>query len=146
MTTEPYPLTGFLAVNLVRPVSGTCIGRLAAGWRAARSVSRDATRPKAAGRPGLLGGAGIGAWQRLVGGGVAGLLALTTSGFAFQNPNGASVRMSPKVFMGSLFVALTVFLYVSVGGLLLGPVFGTLINRAVQAHRHAGGKEDLVVR
>ena len=57
-----------------------------------------------------------------------------------------SQLMSLKVFMGSYFVALSVFLYAFVGGLLLGPVLGTFMNRAVQGDRHAGGKEDLVVR
>jgi hypothetical protein len=50
--------------------------------------------------------------------------------------------MEPAVFLGSFFVALSVFLYAFVGGLLLGPVFGTLVNRTVRA----GGEEDLVVR
>ncbi len=44
--------------------------------------------------------------------------------------------------MGSFFVALSSFLYAFAGGLLLGPVFGTLVNRTIRA----GGKEDLVVR
>jgi hypothetical protein len=82
-----------------------------------------------------------------VGGGVAallfwGLMAVTISGFTLHSPVELSVLMSPRVFMGSFFVALSAFLYAFVGGLLLGPVFGTLVNRAVRS----GGKENLVVR
>ena len=142
--TEPYPLTGFLVAALVCTALGSCIGTLAVG-QTARSIGKDATR-EAAGRPGLLGGAGIGALQGLVGGGVAGHLALTTSGFALQDPIELSVLMSPRVFMGSFFVALSVFLYAFVGGLLLGPVFRSLVDGAVRAYWHAGGKEDFVVR
>jgi hypothetical protein len=48
--------------------------------------------------------------------------------------------------MGSFFVALLAFLYRQVWGLLLGLIFGTLINRAVCTGEEAAGKEDLVVR
>ncbi len=149
--TEPYPLTGFHVVALVCAALGSCIGTLVAG-QTARSIGKDATRPRAAGRSGLSGGAGIGALQGLVGGGVAALLfwalmALTISGFTLRNPVELSVLMSPRVFMGSFFVALSVFLYAFVGGLLLGPLFGTLINRTVKdAGSNGGGKEESVVR
>ena len=73
-----------------------------------------------------------------MGGGVAalifwGIMAVSISGFTLQNPVELSVLMEPDVFLGSFFVALSVFLYVLVGGLLLGPVFGTLVNRASPA-------------
>jgi hypothetical protein len=43
---------------------------------------------------------------------------------------------------------LSVFLYAFVGGLLLGPVFGTLVNRIARknAEDSAAKEEDLVVR
>jgi hypothetical protein len=100
-------------------------------------------------------GIGIGALQGLVGGGVAALLfwvlmAITASGFTLRNPVDLSVLMSPRVFMGSFFVALSALLYAFVCGLLLSPIFGTLINCAVRigkdAGGDAGGKENLVVR
>jgi hypothetical protein len=95
-----------------------------------------------------------------VGGGVAallvwGIMAVSISGFTLRNPVELSVLMEPDVFLGSFFVALSVFLYAFVGGVVLGPVFGTLVNRAVRAASVAGGKDagddaagkkDLVVR
>jgi hypothetical protein len=99
----------------------------------------------------VLEGIGTGAVQGLVGGGFAALLfwvlmALAASGFTLQNPVELSVLTSPRVFLGSFFVALSAFLYALAGGLLLGPVFGTLVNHAVRAGKDAGEKEDLVVR
>ena len=41
--------------------------------------------------------------------------------------------MSPRIFLRSFFVALSVFVHVVAGGLLLGPDFGALVNRAVGA-------------
>jgi NhaP-type Na+/H+ or K+/H+ antiporter len=95
-----------------------------------------------------------------VGGGVAallvwGIMAVSISGFTLRNPVELSVLIEPDVFLGSFFVALSVFLYACVGGVVLGPVFGTLVNRAVRAGIVAGdkdagddaaGKKDLVVR
>lgn len=139
--TDPYQLTGFLVLALVCAVLSGCVGTLAAGRRATRNT----------GRPGFLAGVGTGALQGLVGGGVAALLfwvlmALTISGFTLRNPVELSVLMSPRVFLGSFFVALSAFAYAFVGGLLLGPVFGTLVNRAVRAGKDASGKENLIVR
>ncbi len=145
---ESYQLMGLLiAVLLCAALSG-CIGTLAAGRRAARNAAPS----KDADHPGVLSGVRIGALQGLVGGGVAALLfwvlmVLTTSGFSLQNPVDVSTLMRPRVFLGSFFVALSVFLYAFVGGLLLGPLFGTLINRTVKdAGSNGGGKEDPVVR
>lgn len=141
--TDPYRLSGLLVASLVCAVLSGCVGTLAAGRRAARLASRTG----GARRSSLLAGIGTGASQGLVGGGVAalifwGIMAVSISGFTLQNPVELSVLMGPDVFLGSFFVALSVFLYALVGGLLLGPVFGTLVNRTVRA----GRKEDLVVR
>ncbi len=137
LMTNPYRLSGLLVASLVCAALSGCVGTLAAGRRAARS----------GGPSGLLAGVGTGASQGLVGGGVAalllwGIMAVSISGFTLRNPVELSVLMEPDVFLGSFFVALSVFLYALVSGLLLGPVFGTLVNRTVRA----GEKEDLVVR
>ena len=139
--TDPYQLTGLLVAALVCAALSGAVGTLAAGLRVARK----------GGRSGFLAGIGTGVFQGLVGGGAAALLfwalmALTISGFTLRNPVDISVLMSPRVFLGSFFVALSAFLYAFAGGLLLGPVFGRLINRAVRAHSGAEGKENLVVR
>ena len=139
--TDPYQLTGLLVAALVCAALSGAVGTLAAGLRAVRK----------GGRSGFLAGIGTGVFQGLVSGGAAALLfwalmALTISGFTLRNPVEISVLMSPRVFLGSFFVALSAFLYAFAGGLLLGPVFGKLINRAVRARGGAGGKEDLVVR
>ncbi len=144
--TSPYRLTGFLVAALICAALSGCIGTLAAGRRAARSAPTEGTR-----RSEVLAGLRTGASQGLVGGGVAALLfwvliAVTASGFTLLDPVELSVLTSPRVFIGSFFVALSVLLYAFLGGLLLGPIFGTLVNRAVRADKGAGGKEDLVVR
>ena len=143
LMTSPYQLTGFLVAGLACAALSGCVGTLAAGRWAAK---------KGAGRSGFLAGVGTGAFQGLVGGSVAALLiwalmAVTISGFTLRNPVEISVLMSPRVFTGSFFVALSAFVYALVGGLLLGPIFGTLVNRVIRAGRDAAGrKEDLVVR
>ena len=88
----------------------------------------------------MLAGLGTGFFQGLVGGAFAALLiwalmALTLAGFSLQNPVELATLMSPRIFMGSFFVALSAFVYVVAGGLLLGPAFGTLVNRAVAPER-----------
>jgi hypothetical protein len=113
--TRPYRLSG-------------CVGTLAAGHRAARRKESG----------GVLAGLGTGLFQGLLGGAFAALLiwalmALTLAGFSLQNPVELATLMSPRIFLGSFFVALSVF--VVAGGLLLGPAFGTLINRAVAPER-----------
>ncbi len=144
--TDPYRLTGFLIAALVCAALSGCVGTLVAGRRAARCGRRS----------GVLGGSGLGMLQGLAGGLVAALLlwvlmAITTSGFTLQDPVELSALMRPRVFLGSFFVALSTFVYALVGGLLLGPVFGKLIDRAVRSGSKdvgddAGGKEKLVVR
>ncbi|MDQ4063193.1 MAG: hypothetical protein M3122_04700 [Actinomycetota bacterium] len=142
--TDPYRLTGFLIAALGCAVLSGCVGTLAAGRRAARRV----------GRSGFVDGVGTGIAQGLVGGGIAallfwGLMALTISGFTLRNPVDVSVLMSPRVFIGSFFVALSAFVYALIGGLLLGPVFGRLVNRTVRSNKEdksTDEREDLVVR
>jgi hypothetical protein len=142
MMAEPYQLTGLLVAALLCAALSGCIGTLAAGRRAAKST----------GRSGVLAGVKTGAFQGLVGGGIAALLfwalmALTTSGFSLQNPVDVSILMRPQVLLGSFFVALSVFWYAVVGGLLLGPIFGTLVNGITRKNAEDGAaKEDLVVR
>jgi len=141
--TSPYQLTGFLVAGLVCAALSGSLGTLVAGRRAVK---------KGDGRLGLLAGIVTGALQGLAGGVVAALLiwalmAITLSGFTLRNPVELSVLMSPRVFLGSFFVALSAFAYALVGGIVLGPIFGTLVNRTVRAGRDISGeKEDLVVR
>ena len=131
--TTPYRLSGFLVAALVCAALSGCVGTLAAGRRAV-------ARPGKSARRGMVAGFGTGFFQGLVGGAFAALLiwalmALTLSGFSLQNPVELATLMSPRIFMGSFFVALSVFVYVVAGGLLLGPAFGTLVNRAVAPER-----------
>ncbi len=142
LMTNPYQLTGLLIAGLACAALSGWVGTLAAGRRAAKD----------AGRSGLLARAKIESLQGLVGGGVAALLiwtlmAVTISSFTLRNPVELSVLISPRVFTGSLFVALSASVYTLLDGILLSPLFGTLVNRAIRAGRGAaGGKEDLVVR
>src|SRR4028119_1327038 len=141
--TSPYQLTGFLVAGIACAALSGTLGTLFAGRRAAK---------RGGGRSGLLAGVLTGALQGLAGGIVAALLiwalmATTLSGFTLRNPVELSVLMSPRVFLGSFFVALSTFAYALVGGVLLGPIFGTLINRTVRAGENVPGeKEDLIVR
>src|SRR5829696_8633226 len=125
--TRPYRLTGVLVAALVCAALSGCVGTLVAGRRAALRE----------GGGGLLAGLGTGFLQGLVGGTFAALLiwalmALTLSGFTLENPVELSTLMRPRVFLGSFFVALWVFLYAVAGGTLLGPAFGRLVDRAVR--------------
>jgi hypothetical protein len=125
--TRPYRLSGFLVASIVCAALSGCVGTLAAGGRALRKRSNE----------GLLAGLSTGLLQGLVGGAFAAaliwaLMALTLSGFTLDDPVELSTLMSPRIFLGSFFVALSVFLYAIAGGLLLGPAFGTLVNRVVR--------------
>jgi hypothetical protein len=143
LMTDPYQLTGFLVAGLACAALSGSLGALVAGRRAVK---------KGGERSSLLVGVLTGALQGLAGGIVAALLiwalmAITLSGFTLRNPVELSVLMSPRVFLGSFFVALSTFAYALVGGVLLGPIFGTLINRTVRAGKNVPGeKEDLIVR
>lgn len=137
-------LTGFLAAALASAALSGAAGALAAGRRAARRASIEKSA-----RSRLLSGVATGAVQGLVGGAVAALLlwalmAVTISGFTLRDPVAASVLMSPRVFLGSFFVALSAFVYALAGGLVLGPLFGPLVGRA--AGGGVRGKEGSLVR
>jgi hypothetical protein len=143
LMTDPYQLTGFLVAGLACAALSGSLGTLVAGRRAVKKGGK---------RSSLLVGVLTGVLQGLAGGIVAALLiwalmAITLSGFTLRNPVELSVLMSPRVFLGSFFVALSTFAYALVGGVLLGPIFGTLINRTVRAGNNVSGeKEDLIVR
>lgn len=127
--TRPYRLSGFLVAALACAALSGAVGTLAAG--------RWSARGKVGGRRGLVGALGAGLFQGLIGGAVAalliwGLMAVTLSGFTLENPVELATLMSPRVFLGSFFVSLSVFVYALVGGVLLGPAFGTLVNRSVR--------------
>lgn len=127
---SPGRLDGFLiSAVLCAAVSGA-VGTLAAGYRAAVRRREDVKSS------GIQAAFGVGLVQGIVGGGVAAvaiwaLMAATISGFPLANPTNPSALMRPQVFVGSFFVALSVFLYALAGGLLLAPAFGTLVNRVV---------------
>lgn len=128
--TRPYRPTGFLVAALACAALSGCVGTLVAGRRAVLRKQNGEQRP-------VLAGLGTGFLQGLVGGAFAALLiwvlmALTLSGFSLENPVDLSVLMSPRVFLGSFFVALSVFLYAVAGGTLLGPAFGRLVDRTVK--------------
>jgi len=140
---DPLRLTGFLVAALACASLSGATGTLVAGRRAARRASFRNGGPK------LLTSMAIGAIQGLIGGAVAALLiwalmAVTISGFSLRGPLEPSVLMSPRVFLGSFFVALSVFVYALVGGLVLGPLFGALVERVVRGK--VRGKEEPVVR
>ena len=120
--------SGFLVASVVCAIFSGCVGTLAAGQRLLVRLKKGAKGE------GLMSSLGVGLFQGFAGGGVAallfwGLMAVTISGFSPLNPEGLSRLMSPQVFLGSFFVALTVFMYVVVVGILLGPLFGPLIRR-----------------
>ena len=132
--TDPYRLTGFLVVALLCAAVSGVVGTFVAGQR---TLKRPAGRKI---RGAVLRGVGIGAVQGLVGGAFAALLfwvvmALTISGFTLRDPVELSVLMSPRIFLGSFFVALSAFAYTLVGGLLLGPIFGPLVERAANKEK-----------
>lgn len=131
--TRPFEVSGFLIAAVVCAAVSGAIGTLVAGRRAAvHSGTRSGNK-----RSAVVASLGTGLFQGLVGGAVAAflifaLMAVTLSGFTLSNPSGVSVLMSPRIFLGGFFVALSVFVYVLAGGLLLGPAFGTLVNRLVR--------------
>ncbi len=134
--TDPYKLTGFLVVALLCAAVSGAAGTLVAGRRTMRRASgRKGTRGAAA-----LRGIAVGAVQGIVAGALAALLfwtvmALTISGFTLRDPVEIAVLMSPRIFLGSFFVALSAFAYTLVGGLLLGPLFGLLVERTVSKEK-----------
>ena len=82
----------------------------------------------------------VGAVQGIVAGTLAALLfwtvmAVAISGFTLRGPVELSVLMSPRIFLGSFFVAFSAFVYTLVGGLLLGPLSGPLVERAASKEK-----------
>jgi len=108
-------------------LSGAAGTLLAGRWAVLRRGSAKA-------RGGILGGLGTGLAQGCFGGLVAAALfwavmTVIITGFSFARPVPPSALTEPSVLLGSFFVALSAFGYAVVGGLLLGPLFGTLVNR-----------------
>lgn len=140
---DPFKPTAFLTAALACAALSGAAGTLAAG----RRVARRASARKSGSRSRILASVGTGALQGLVGGAVAALLfwammAGMISGFTLSTPVEPSALMSPRVFLGSFFVALSAFVYVLVGGLVLAPLFGSLVQRVVRG----AAKEDPLVR
>lgn len=138
---NPLRPDGFLVAAVLCALLSGIVGTLAAGHRAA-------VRPRKARRNKVMAGFGTGSFQGLVGGGVAalifwGIMAFVISGFTIGGATDLSSLMRPQVFLGSFFVSLSVFVYALAGGLLLGPVFGTLVNRVAGAGANAGAKGEL---
>ena len=134
--TDPYKLTGLLVVALLCAAVSGAAGTFVAG----RRVLRRATGRKSTRGAAVLRGVAVGAVQGLVAGVLAAMLfwvvmAVTISGFTLQDPVELSVLMSPRIFLGSFFVAVSAFAYTLVGGLLLGPLFGPLVERAVSKEK-----------
>lgn len=132
---DPYRLTGFLVVALLCAAVSGAAGTFVAGRRTLRRAPDRKVR-----RPAVLRGVVVGAVQGLVAGVLVALLfwvvmAVTISGFTLQDPVELSVLMSPRIFLGSFFVALSAFAYTLVGGLLLGPLFGPLVERAASKEK-----------
>ncbi|HET7478377.1 MAG TPA: hypothetical protein VFJ72_02550 [Rubrobacteraceae bacterium] len=125
---RPFHLSGFLVAAVACSVVSGSVGTLVAGRRAIRPGKK---------RGAVAAALGTGLFQGLAGGALSAaliwaLMAVTLSGFTLGNPVQLATLMSPRVFLGGFFVALSVFVYVLAGGLLLGPVFGTLINSLVR--------------
>lgn len=117
-------VSGFLVGAVLCAALSGSAGTLAAGRRA---TARGAGR-------GVFAGLVTGLFQGLVGGLFAAfliwaLMAVTLSGFTVSNPTAFADLMQARVLLGSFFVALSAFVYTLVCGVLLGPAFGTLINR-----------------
>ncbi|MEW6637375.1 MAG: hypothetical protein AB1425_11265 [Actinomycetota bacterium] len=124
---RPFEVSGFLVAGVLSAALGGCAGAFVAGRRAAR-------------RRGFSGGLVTGLQWGLVGGAVAAaliwtLMSFTLSGFSPAKPSTLPDLMSPRILLGGFFVSLSVFLYALAGGLLLGPVFGVLVNRAARGDK-----------
>lgn len=132
--TDPYKLTGFLVVALLCAAVSGAAGTFVAGMRTLRRAGRKSTGDAAA-----LRGVAVGAAQGLVAVVLAALLfwvvtAVTISGFTTQDPVDLTVLISPRIFLGSFFVAPSAF-DTLVGGLLLGPLFGPLVERVASKEK-----------
>lgn len=121
--------SGSLAYVLLSAVLGGCVGALVAGRRAARVKSGGKGRIRAGFGSGLVVGLFGGAVTAAF---VWALMAVQISGYVPGGVVEPAALMGPRAFLGSFFVSLSVFLYALAGGLLLGPLFGTLINRTAK--------------
>ena len=63
------------------------------------------------------------------------LMAPTICGFTFRDSAESSALMSPGIFPDGFFVAVSAFVYTLVGGLLLGPILGPLVERAANKEK-----------
>jgi hypothetical protein len=139
---QPGSTGGFLVAALLCAAVSGCVAALVAGRRvAARRNPPGASEGYARGSA-LLGSVGAGALLGLVGGVVAAvlfwaLMTVTLSGLSLDNPVDVSTLMRPQVFLGSFFVALSVFLYVVAAGILVSPASGALVRWAVGAGEKA---------
>lgn len=117
-------LTTFSGAAVLCAVASGAMGTLATGKRATRGGKRG---PVAATlRTGVFQGMFGALWGALC---IWVLMSLALSGFSVGN---LSALMRPQVFLGSFFVALSVFVYALAGGVLLSPIFGILVNRLVR--------------
>lgn len=135
---QPGRPSAFLLAALLCAVASGCVGALAAGRRVATRGGRKASTAGSTRASALLRSVGTGTLLGLVGGVVAAalfwaLMTITLSGLSFGNPVEVSTLMRPQVFQGSFFVALSVFLYALVAGVIVSPASGTLVRWAVGA-------------
>lgn len=113
-------------------VSGA-FGAVVAGARVGRGRGDGPGNPGKA-RTAVVRGLGTGLVQGLFGGMAAAALfwvvmSVVITELSFGRPVSPSVFTQPGVLLGSFFVALSAFAYALAGSLLLGPVFGVLVNR-----------------
>jgi hypothetical protein len=118
--------SGLAVVCVLFAVVSGAVGTLLAGRRAAL---RGAGK-----RPGVVAALATGLFQGLFGGVAAAglfwvLMTVIITGFSFGRPVPVSAFAGPGVLLGSFFVALSAFAYAVVGGVLLGPLSGALVNR-----------------
>lgn len=133
---QPASSGGFLVAALICAAVSGGVAALVAGRRVAARRERAVATGGSARGPALLGSVGAGALLGLVGGAVAAvlfwaLMTVTLSGLSLDNPVDLSTLMRPQVFLGSFFVALSVFLYVVVAGIVVSPASGALVRWAV---------------
>lgn len=122
-------LSGLLVVAVGCALLCGALGTLLAGRRVVGALSAGRKR-----RTGVFGGMGTGVMQGLFAGVIAAflvwvLMSATITGLAPGHLVSPSAFTEPRVLLGSFFVALSAFVYALVGGLLLGPLFGRLIER-----------------
>ena len=125
--TEPYGLSGFLVVALLCAAISGAADTLVDGRRTLRRILG-----RKSGATAVLMGIVAGVLALLL---LSLVMALTISGFTLRDPVQLSVLMSPRIFLVSFFVALSAFVYTSVGGLLFGPLFGPLVERVVSKEK-----------